>query len=203
MNQLTKRNKIIITIIAIASIITIIIVPNLRIVQAYGLIRQDVNGFIFEAEVVDCEVLREDYFVLNPPENLDKQLINGLALFNLLTINSVNNTYDPKVACFERHEGDVTLDPGDYNISAGVTSRFSFDVFNNQDNRLFYEVKLINDCEVARDFFTGYLDPGEAHKVFFDVNCDAGVHNVTLKTVFVDELVAYHTVIDKIKLNVV
>ena len=193
------NKKWLILALALVTIILIIIL-NLRIVNVYGTINRVGGAYALEAEVINCEITSESYPIINSyliTQYEDyKLLINGLLLFNYLTVQSINETYDPKIACYEVHKQDINPEPLNYTVQANKSSLIEYDITNHQDNRLFYECTLTINCTFVRDFFTGYLDPEEVHKVRFNITCSQGVHEASIKTVFADELVNYHTVTD-------
>lgn len=198
-----KKKTLIITILtATAALAFILIITNQRSVNAYGIIKQAGNGFVLETEVIDCELKSETFIILNAgvvTNYINKSIqVNGLALMNYLNIALVNESFNLKRDCYAVHEEDVKPAPLNYQVSAGNPEIIKYNITNNQDQRLFYECRLTTDCNLTRDYFTGYLDPGEYHEAYFNVTCSQGVHNSTVKTVFVDELVNYHTVINEI-----
>ncbi|MBD3311928.1 hypothetical protein GF352_00510 [archaeon] len=193
-----KKKQLIIAILVISIptiIITIILATNLQVVDAYGTIK----GSSIDVEAMNCELIDKEFiiinsFVINPYQG-EKIQVEGLALFNYLTVLALNDTYDPKSACFSVHEEDIVPEPLDYNVSAGESLMIEYNITNNQDQRLFYECSLTTDCNVTRDFYTDYIEPGEVHLAHFNITCPEGVHESVIETVFVDEFVNYHTVI--------
>lgn len=198
------KKKLVITILMIlipVIIISIILLFNLKAVDAYG----NISRGIIDVEAMDCELIDKEFIITNyfsvSGYEGEKIQVEGLALFNYLTVTSINDTYDPKTACFSVHEDDIMPEPTNYTVSAGESLMIKYNITNNQDQRLFYECTITSNCSVIRDFYTDYINPSEVHVAHFNITCPAGIHESTIKTVFVDEFVNYHTVTKEIIIN--
>jgi len=203
MRSISKRSKLVIVISVIALIaLIVLLILNLESINAYGTIKQVGGAFILESEVIDCELNDREFVLLNSflvSGFVDQKIqVSGLALFDYLTITAFNESYDVKSACFEVHEEDIVPEPLNYTTPVNVSSFIEYNISNFQDQRLFYECKITTDCDVVRDFYTDYINPGEVHLVHFNITCPEGVHEASIKTVFVDELVNYHTIQDEL-----
>jgi hypothetical protein len=164
-----------------------------------------INSNHFSSSVINCQADERDFILINSYAlgNQTELMIQGLSLGNWLTIINTNNTYDPKIACYAGHEEDVIIETINYTINNNEATVIKYNITNYENNRLFYECKFTSDCVIIRDFYTGYLDADEYHEVYFNITCSEGNHNANIKTVFVDELVAYHTIEDNLLINAV
>ncbi len=201
-----KKIIFIISFLAITLLIGVFIFLNLRVINSFGVIHRIGGGFIVKSSVIDCELSSDEFILINGFVVKDfinqSILIKGLSLGNLLFIQSFNDSFNPRINCFEKHVSDIILEPSlNLSIKSNKPFLFNYNISNNQDKRLFYECTLLTDCFVSRKFFTGYLDPGEVELVVFNISCSEGVHESVIKTVFVDELMGYHYINDSLIIN--
>jgi len=201
------KNKTAKILIIIAVIAIIIIIVNTREVTAYGTIKGNILIAHLEAEVINCELDKRNLSITNPLliNGLfnNKTMIKGTTLFNMLTITSVNNTYNPKIDCYAAHEKDIIPQTLNYEITKNTPTIIEYNITNNQDMRLIYKCEMIVSCNLTRSYFTNYLSPGQSEMVYFEINCNQGNYNATVETLFVDELDNKHTKIETITINAI
>lgn len=200
---MNTTKKILITFI-ILSVIFIIIL-NSRIVNAYGLVKIQGLSYSLDASVIDCEREELKLLIINFPIILNHDnksiLAQGTIIFNTIIINSINDTYNPAIACYEKHESDINPEPLNYDLKTNETTIIRYNVTNNQDQRLFYECRLLTDCTLERKYYTEYINPGETHDIYFHITCNTGNHNSTIQTIFIDEFSNQHTILQEIIIN--
>jgi hypothetical protein len=148
-------------------------------------------------------VRRKDNSVSHNPiiiSNKERMLINGLKFFDYLVIQSVDEKFSI-LDCYSKHKSDILITSNNQTINASDNQEIKFKITNEQDNRLFYEARLIINCSISNEFFSNFLDPGASENASFTINCDQGVHKALINFIFVDELKRQHEVNQELIIN--
>ncbi len=141
--------------------------------------------------VSDCELTNQELIIINKVN--DRGLFSGLRIFNIGLVLKSNNSFNPLINCFDKHNNDFTINQP-LKITINESGVITYPIINNQDQRLYYDCRIITDCIVERKIFNGYLDPNSSINVSFIISCPTGNHNSTIKTEFVDELNHHHII---------
>jgi len=201
------KNKTAKILIITAVILLLVIIFNTQEVTAYGTIKGNILIANFETEVINCELDKRNLSITNPllVNGLfnNKTTIRGTTTFNILTIISVNNTYNPKIDCYAVHEQDIIPQTLNYEITKNTPTIIEYNITNNQNMRLIYKCEMNVNCSLTRSYFTNYLSPGQTEMVYFEITCSEGTHNATVETLFVDELDNKHSKIDNLIINAI
>ena len=170
-------------IVGIVAIILLLLI--IRPVTLYAEIK---DNTVIEP-IINCELSSRKFSTINI-QNANKSRIDGISFLNYIFVTSLGK-YNLS-QCFSKHTSDIKPDIRNFTIIPGKSQLIEYNITNNQDKKLFYECIITTDCTVERKFFTNYLDPGKSEKVYFNITCEEGVHNATIKTTFVDELRNMH-----------